>query len=74
MYYSSDNVPNSCSRCGNKFATQRAEKGYTTCLPCGDRQARQERAHWCVAPLNKSNYMLVTDPDVLRQLNPKRTT
>jgi hypothetical protein len=24
--------------------------------------------------MNKSNYMLFTDPDMLKQLNPKRTT
>jgi len=74
MYYSSDKVSNRCLVCGGTFAMQRADNGYTTCLPCGDRQAKQERAHWCVAPMNKSNYMLVTDPEVLRQLNPKRTT
>jgi hypothetical protein len=24
--------------------------------------------------MNKSNYMLLTDPEILKQLNPKRTT
>ena len=74
MYYRSDNVSNACTRCGNKFAMQRADKGYTTCLPCGDRQARQERAHWCVAPIgNKQGYTLHRSADTLKQINPKQS-
>jgi hypothetical protein len=45
--------------------------GYTTCLPCGDEIAKA-RKH-TIAPLNKSNYMVFTDTDMLKQLNPKRT-
>jgi hypothetical protein len=40
-------------------------------MACGDKAARQVRH--TVAPLNKSNYMLFTDPELLKQLNPKRT-
>jgi hypothetical protein len=47
--------------------------GYTTCLRCGEREAQEARKLWCVAPLNKSNYVLITDPTLLRGLNPKRT-
>lgn len=43
-----------------------------TCLKCGDEQAKQ-RKH-TIAPINKSNYMLITDLSQLKQLNPKRTT
>ena len=57
-------------RCGDDVPTKRAELGYRTCLVCGDRAARQVRH--TVAPLNKSNYIMVTDPELLKQLNPKR--
>ena len=44
------------------------------CMDCGEENARLARVHWTVAPLNKSNYVLITDPSELAQLNPKRTT
>jgi hypothetical protein len=40
-------------------------------MACGETLARQVRH--TVAPMNKSNYMLFTDPELLKQLNPKRT-
>ena len=52
----------------------RWELGYHTCLPCGDSQAKQRAKTRCVVPLNKSNYIHVTDYTLLAQLNPKRTT
>jgi len=58
--------------CGDNVAPARATLGYKTCLPCGEQVARQARKGWCVAPLNKSNYILVTDPSLLKGLNPKR--
>lgn len=57
--------------CGEVVPPLRAQLGYRTCLPCGETQAKQRRH--TVAPLNKSNYMLFTDPELLKQLNPKRT-
>ena len=62
-----------CTSCGAPVAPARWALGRYTCLPCGDRAATAARATWCVAPLNKSNYVLITDPALLRQLNPKRT-
>lgn len=50
----------------------RAKLGYKTCLSCGETAARQVKH--TVAPVHKSNYMLFTDPSMLKQLNPKRTT
>ena len=50
----------------------RLKLGYTTCMDCGEKAARAVRH--TIAPLNKSNYVLITDPALLRQLNPKRTT
>lgn len=62
----------SCIHCGDEYPTQRLNLGYRTCLPCGAAVAVAARASWCVAPLNKSNYVLVTNPAELKQLNPKR--
>jgi hypothetical protein len=45
--------------------------GYVTCMPCGEVEARKVRH--TIAPLNKSNYIVVSDRDMLKQLNPKRT-
>jgi len=41
-------------------------------MACGEKIAKQVK--FTVAPMNKSNYMLFTDPEMLKQLNPKRTT
>lgn len=56
--------------CGNLFPAARARLGYTTCLPCGDKQARA--VTFCTAPLSKSNYVVITNMEELKQLNPKR--
>lgn len=63
-----------CIECGEEVAPARWALKRYTCLPCGEKQAKTERKSWCVAPLNKSNYMLITNPALLAQLNPKRTT
>lgn len=64
-----------CVMCGDEITPRkRVELGYRVCLWCGEDVAREERASWCVAPMNKSNYMLITNPETLKQLNPKRTT
>ena len=49
----------------------RARLGYKTCLSCGETAAKQVKH--TVAPVHKSNYMLFTDVNMLKQLNPKRT-
>jgi ribosomal protein L37AE/L43A len=62
-----------CTKCyGGTVPVARWRLGYSTCLPCGETAAKQKKH--TVAPLNKSNYMLFTDPEMLKQLNPKRTT
>lgn len=61
-----------CVICGDTFAPKRANAGYNVCMPCGDAKARATIR--TIAPLNKSNYMLFTDTELLKQLNPKRTT
>ncbi len=61
-----------CKDCYDPFPVERFRLGYTTCLACGDKQARA--VTHCTAPINKSNYMLITNHAELAQLNPKRTT
>ena len=66
------NIP-LCRICGDEIDPPERAKLKPLCLECGDDQAKQERRSWCVAPLNKSNYLLLTDISLLSQLNPKRT-
>ena len=60
-------------KCGNPVHPKRVEAGYYWCMDCGETRAKEQRTHWCIAPLNKSNYILITDPQDLKGLNPKRT-
>jgi hypothetical protein len=61
-----------CLLCGDTFKWARFELGYKLCLDCGDDAAHKVKH--TIAPINKSNYMLITDHEQLKQLNPKRTT
>ena len=60
-----------CSICADTYATRRANAGYLMCMPCGDAQARATIR--TIVPMHKSNYMLFTNPQDLKELNPKRT-
>jgi ribosomal protein L37AE/L43A len=59
-----------CVDCGETFSIRRRELGYRLCLTCGETEAR--KVTYPSAPINKSNYMLITSREQLRQLNPKR--
>ena len=59
-----------CVKCSEVVSPHRYALGYDTCLPCGEIYARK-RKH-CIVPLNKSNYICVTNLADLKQLNPKR--
>ena len=61
-----------CHLCGDDFPAARAALGYRTCLSCGDKQAVEQNKHRVTAPLNKSNYILITNLTDLKGLNPKR--
>ncbi len=61
-----------CVVCGGYVDHRRYALGYKTCLQCGEAAAR-EKKH-TIAPINKSNYMYISDLTQLKQLNPKRTT
>lgn len=57
--------------CGNVIPKARANIGYTTCMECGDKHAKKVRMGWTIAPMHKSNYMLITNMDDLQGLNNK---
>lgn len=63
-----------CKLCGDgiKPPERFTKLNIALCLDCGDEVAHERK--FTVVPMNKSNYMLVTDQDILKQLNPKRTT
>ena len=58
-----------CARCGDTFSAKRANAGYHLCLICGEEEARRRRH--TIAPMHKSNYMLITTLDDLKGLNNK---
>lgn len=61
-----------CRWCGHeRVPLGREMLGFNTCLDCGERDARKVKH--CVVPMNKSNYVMVSDRTLLKQLNPKRT-
>ena len=60
-----------CRMCNKPYSPARQRLGILTCMVCGDAAAKQVKH--TVAPLNKSNYMLLSTEE-LKQLNPKRTT
>jgi len=62
-----------CTRCGNSIEPETLKLTGTLCAGCRETQAKIVRMSWCVAGINKSNLMLITDREVLKQLNPKRT-
>jgi ribosomal protein L37AE/L43A len=60
-----------CKLCGDTYDLGRLNIGYAICMPCGNEIAKSVKR--TVVPMNKSNYMMVTDMSILKQLNPKRT-
>ena len=59
-----------CRRCGDDIDLRRVNIGYNTCLVCGDAEARK-RKH-TIAPMHKSNYVLITDTELLKGINNKQ--
>lgn len=57
--------------CEQYVNPHRVDLGYMTCMKCGETIAKQ-RKH-TIVPMNKSNYIPVTNYEILKQLNPKRT-
>lgn len=58
-----------CRVCGEDVALGRWDLGYRVCLVHGDEMAKARK--FCVVPMHKSNYVLVTDRDLLTGVNQK---
>lgn len=57
-----------CVACRTEqVAAKRVEAGYRTCLRCGEADAKKVR--FCVVPMHKSNYVVVSDRALLKCLN-----
>ena len=62
-----------CTHCyAVRVEPQRKHLSRPTCSSCGDKIAKERK--FTVACNNKQGYELITNPDYLKQLNPKRTT
>ena len=53
--------------CGNDIPLARFQLGYRQCLSCGEKTALKRK--FTVAPMPKSNYILITDLSLLKGLN-----
>lgn len=58
-----------CVDCGEFIEDGRSLLGYKVCKNCGEVRAVLDRNNWCVVPMPKSNYVLVTDKTLLNNLN-----
>lgn len=56
-----------CVDCGNDVADGRYKLGYKTCLSCGEKHALNYKH--TIVPMPKSNYIVVTDIELLKGLN-----
>jgi len=63
------NFKHVCRMCGDEIADGRWQLGYKFCLDCGDELAK--KVVRCVVPMHKSNYVLITDRDLLTGVNNK---
>jgi hypothetical protein len=60
-----------CVNCDDDIDPRRVALGYGLCLMCGEEAAREERTHWTIVPMHKSNYVLLTDRNDLKGINNK---
>jgi ribosomal protein L37AE/L43A len=58
-----------CKLCGNTYNAERLAIGYAICMSCGDDLAN--KVIRTVAPMHKSNYVLITNKADLVGLNNK---
>ena len=59
-----------CSECDEPINPKRYALGYNTCLDCGEVVARQVK--FCVVPMHKSNYVVVSRKSDLIGINNKQ--
>jgi ribosomal protein L37AE/L43A len=60
-----------CADCGSEVDKRRAKLGYDVCMMCGDAHAKEARLGWTIAPMHKSNYVLITNLEELKGINVK---
>ena len=60
---------NLCIKCGDHVLDARYRLGYSTCLKCGEVIAKETKH--TIAPMHKSNYMVITNREDLKGLNNK---
>ena len=60
---------NLCVKCGDHVLNARWKLGYSTCMSCGESIAKETKH--TIAPMHKSNYMVITNRDDLKGLNNK---
>ena len=48
-----------CKSCKNTYSIKRKRAGYEHCMPCGEGVARETKH--TIVPMNKSNYVVVTN-------------
>jgi len=58
-----------CRNCDEQYSTERWRLGYKHCMPCGEKLSRETIR--TVAPMHKSNYMLITNMEDLKGINNK---
>ena len=58
-----------CRMCGEEILNARWAIGYKTCMPCGDAYAKKVKH--TIVPMHKSNYVVITDKDLLTGVNNK---
>ena len=51
----------------NEVPAARWAIGYKTCMPCGEKASKKTRH--TIVPMSKSNYVVVTDLELLKGLN-----
>lgn len=56
-----------CLKCGDDVLSARWQLGYRTCLACGEKVAKQVKH--TIVPMPKSNYIPVTNMELLIGLN-----
>lgn len=59
-----------CLECGDAINPRRVDLGYRTCIDCAEQRGTAPTR--TVVPLNKGNYVLITDLKDLKGLNPKK--
>lgn len=58
-----------CRKCDEHITIRRVELGYSTCLTCGEAEAKQ--VIHTVVPMHKSNYVVVSNFKHLVGINVK---